>query len=129
MNTREAIEQNPVLSDEDKKALLGAVCTRGRYKGYLLTNAPSPAKRPIDWLAWQVLVGHLAPVRISIAGLFFNRSDAYIELDKRTEKAGLTFALNTCEPAYRWNLWANRYDRERGQVELKQLYKLKASKK
>ncbi|MBT8449535.1 MAG: hypothetical protein KJO69_07590, partial [Gammaproteobacteria bacterium] len=124
MNTYEAIKQNPVLPSRVKNQLLGAVAKQGKNKGYLLSNAPDQRTRPGDWLAWQVLISNLAPARTSVWGLIMsNTKEKYSELDDLVQNAGLVFALNTCEPAYRWNIWAHRYDRDKGQEELQRLYR------
>lgn len=114
MNTKELIETYPGLSDEARRHLLKAVSTRGKSKGYLLASQPSCYKQPDKFVAWTCLVGNLAPARISVFSVAFapeNVANSYKALDKEvTECAGFTFALNAVEPAFRWNLWAHRYD-------------------
>ena len=123
MNTKQAIEQNPILSDAHKQFLLNAICTRGKYKGYLLANAPSARTRPEGWLAWQVLVSNLAPARVAAWSLMFSdQGDKFKGLDDAVNLAGLQFALNACEPAFRWNLWANRYNRDKAQAMVPVMY-------
>ena len=106
MNTAEMIELFPI--PEDSKALLRkAIATRGKNKGYLLSDAPG------DNIGWQVLISYVAPARVKVWGLMMRGdcADAYNKLDKELYRLGcVNHALNSVEPAYRWNLSAHRYN-------------------
>ena len=111
-NTKQLIESFPGIDSADKKLLLSAISTRGSHKGFILSNAPSPSKNESRWLAWQVLITNLAPMRASVWSLMFSgQKDEYKRLDDIVEKTGLAHALNAIEPPFRWNLWAHHNDR------------------
>jgi hypothetical protein len=112
VNTRELIENWPGLEPELRDALLSVISTRGKWKGYLLANSPSPSKEPARNAAWQAALGELAPVRTSVWALmimdeetraFYNRLEAALQ-------GNLGFALRVYEPPFRWNLFAHRVD-------------------
>jgi hypothetical protein len=111
-NTQQLIEQWPDLDSDVRTNLLLAVSSRGKNKGFLLANAPAQSDSD-KWAAWSALAGNLAPARIGICGLLFGGPSAerYSVLDKVvTDNPGFLLALNAVEPAYRWNLWAHRYN-------------------
>jgi hypothetical protein len=111
-NTQQLIEQWPDFCDSDRADFLSVICKRGKNKGFLLANAPAQSDS-LRWAAWSALAGNLAPSRIGICGLLFGGggASAYSVLDKVvTDNQGFLFALNAVEPAYRWNLWAHRYN-------------------
>lgn len=111
MNTAELIDLAP-FSQETKDILKGAIATRGKNKGYVKASPGSS-----EHLVWNLLISRLAPARVTIASLMLNaKSEEFVKLDKELDTWPLfTFALNACEPAFRWNLWAHRYDREKAQ--------------
>lgn len=111
MNTKQLIENWPAFDAETKAILLQAISTRGKHKGFILASAPSERKRPEAWLAWQVLISNLAPVRASVWGLMFsNKVDLFKQLDNIVGARDFVFALNAIEPAARWNLWCMNHD-------------------
>jgi len=120
-NTKQLIERWPNLADDIRADLLSAICTRGKNKGYLLESCPSP-KNPGRWAAWQALMSRLAPVRTSIWSLMLGGAEAkrYDEIDKALDASvgpqTAAFMLNSAERPFRFNLWANRFDREKAQV-------------
>ena len=123
MNTAELIQRIPGLTDEQRQAFLGACSTRGKHKGYLLSKG--------NGVAWQVLVGYLAPARaggVTQAWLENDEARAWRrELEKAAVFSHLGSYINATEPACRWNLWAHRYDRlralERIETALKRIEK------
>lgn len=116
MKTRELIESYPFISDEERAGLLGAISTRGKWKGYLLARAPSASTRPNDLAAWEAMVGFLAPARISIFSMMFDPDPeaqaAHTRFDTAL-KGDLGKLLNITEPPMRWNLYAYHHDVEK----------------
>lgn len=112
MNTRELIEIWPSFTDAERAALLQAVSTRGKNKGYLLASSPA-GSAGTKYVAWQVLVSNVAPARVSLWGLISgNGSALFSELDSKVSTALFRTALNAVEPACRWNLWHLNHDRD-----------------
>lgn len=56
INTAELLRLHPDIPEDVREMLLGACSTRGKNKGMLLANAPSPYDHPERWAAWQYLV-------------------------------------------------------------------------
>lgn len=112
-NTRELLEAWPGLDDDVRAALLSAISTRGKNKGYLLANSPA-TDAGAKYVAWQALVGELAPVRASVWGLMFLRANDKALYDRLVKvlELGLGFAVRAYEPGFRWSLFANRYNVE-----------------
>ena len=118
MNTRELIEQWPLFDQGTRTALLQAVSTRGKYRGYLLSSAP-PQDKGEKWAAWSALVSNLAPARVSIFGAMFAPSrKRFSELERTTDSRLFRACLNATEPAGRWNLWYFHNSRETAQRNL-----------
>ncbi len=114
-NTRELIEAWPCLDDDVRAALLSAVSTRGKFKGYVLANSPAVGTGS-KYISWQAIIGELAPVRTSVFGLLLAPADLIALYDRLEEalsgKFGLGLALRAQEPALRWSLFAHRYELE-----------------
>lgn len=118
MNTRELIETWPLFSDDHRAALLQAISSRGKNKGYLLASAPAQQKRD-KWAAWSALVSHLAPARVSLWGLIWAADkERFTELEQATDNRLFRACLNTVEPSLRWNLWAYHHDQEAARAKL-----------
>lgn len=111
MNTEQLIKHYPGIPDDVRELLLKAVSTRGKYKGYLLTNPPK-----VGAGAWYSLVWILAPSRVSY-GKLFGLEHELVTLDPT-----FNAALNIVEPPFRWNVWNPEWDRELKRV--KKLCKL-----
>ena len=105
MNTLELINSWSKFSDEDKALLSLAICSRGRYKGYLLANKPSDRAKGAVWEAFMLSI---APARATMFGAFgdsesFGAADDLITADFK-------MCVNAVEPNFRWNLFDHRYD-------------------
>lgn len=111
-NTRELIEAWPHLDPKVRAALLSVVSTRGKYKGYILSSAPSPSKDRDRYNAWQAVISELAPVRVSVWGLICQTDEQreFFNLVEESLQGQLGLALRVYEPALRWSLFAHRYD-------------------
>lgn len=110
-NTRELLEAWPDLDDDIRATLLSAISSRGKFKGYVLATAP-PMNAGDKYIAWQALMGELAPVRMSIGGMMFmskSQREVYDRLEKAME-GNLGTALRAQEPALRWSLFAYHYN-------------------
>ena len=113
MNTKQLFETWPGLEPEDREALLSIISTRGKWKGYVLANAPSERQHPKRYYVWQAVVSYLAPVRVSISGLMFASDEHrkfHDDLDRVLRESKLYIALNPVEPPFRWNLYAHQRD-------------------
>jgi hypothetical protein len=110
MNTKELLESWPGLSDQERADLLSAISTRGKHSGFLLCSAPSSTKRPMAHAAWCALVSNLAPQRIPVFSLMLGAGEDFKRLDDALERVQLRTPLNACEPPFRWNLFAHRFD-------------------
>lgn len=118
MNTNQLIENWTGLSDEVKAQLQRAVSTRGKFKGYIKSSAPSPTKDPVGWSAWQALIGEVAPVRSNIWSQMFASGEQEASLKSlraavEKQGGGFSFCLRAVEPPFRWSLFHNRYDLEK----------------
>jgi hypothetical protein len=107
LTTRQLLQAWPGLTDEDRALLLSAVATRGKWKGFLLSRAPS-GNTPRSQ-AWNALVSNLAPARVSIANVILGNSETFTRLDKALTSTGLDQALRIVEPSFRWNLVAHHF--------------------
>jgi len=115
VNTQQLIEAWPYFSAEVRDELKGAIATKGKWKGFVLASKPSLPSRAA---AWSALMANLCPGRAGVYSMMLGKSDRVramiTEIDKN-HLNGLTFlqALNAVEPAFRWNMWALRNDREK----------------
>lgn len=105
MNTHELITAIEAFNEADTALFHSALATRGKNKGMLKAKAP---KQGTDaWLAWQVLVMEVAPMRASIGGIMLldtEKSDEWHRLSALMDKVGMSVLLVLSEPQMRWNL-------------------------
>lgn len=111
-NTAELIQAWPGLNDDDRALLGSVVSSRGKWKGYVLANAPAAGRDSKRCAAWQAIMAELAPARVGVYTLMIMDDDskALFESLGRVMRGGLGFALRVYEPPYRWSLAAHHYD-------------------
>jgi hypothetical protein len=114
-NTRELIEAWPGLDNAVRAALLSAISTRGRWKGFLLASPPSMRSNPTKALAWQAIIGQLAPVRASVWAqmMFTQEQRKEFEALELAVAGTLGLAIRAQEPDFRWSLFAHHSDTDK----------------
>ena len=58
----------PVLSEPTRAALAACIAKRGKNKGQLLAQCPSPFTQPLAYAAWQGAQMVCNPFKVSIVG-------------------------------------------------------------
>jgi hypothetical protein len=112
-NTQELIERWPYFDEETKIMLLSAISTRGRYKGFLLSNPPSEKETPMRYMAWQALISNLAPSRVSVMGLMLSEHNYWFNIFDNQFDTSFIACINAVEPDFRWNINAlNQHPKE-----------------
>jgi len=122
MNTEDIIKQFPI-PEADRDWLMGAIATRGKYRGNLKAKASGTAA---EKAAWQCLVGFLAPARVNAYALMMMdeaTAGTYRRIDAELMRTNtiVPFLLNAGEPGLRWNLWSTRYDAAKVEAIIPQL--------
>lgn len=116
MNTHELFVTAPGLDHVVRNWLLDVVSTRGKWKGYLLNNAPSQSKDPVRWATWQAIMGFLAPTRCSMFSLMlmgdkeqkvYNKVDEALKARVPGTNHAVFMFLQAAEPPFRWNMFAH----------------------
>jgi len=107
MNTLDLINAWKKFSDDEKALLSLAICTRGKNKGYLLSNKPKNKRAAIVWNQFMM---NIAPVRASLWPIMTNDEPELALTVDALITPMFRYAINATEPAFRWNLWAHRYD-------------------
>lgn len=119
MNTHELLVNAPGIDTVARRWLLDVVTTRGKWKGYLLTNAPRQSKDPVRWATWQAIMSFLAPARCSMFPLMLmddetQRAFHKVDAAMKTEVSGtgwpLYIFIQAFEPPFRWNMFAANRD-------------------
>lgn len=133
INTYRTIESWPGISSEVRRVLSRALSTRGKYKGFLKANAPSPSKDPEGNLAWNLIQSFNAPSRVSIGALLLRGQDGLREeILEALESACLVLsglevdgirlplgaAIRIMEPDYRWNMYAHGKDLDNARLRI-----------
>lgn len=112
MKLANLIDASVTLSPRAKAALHGAIATRGKRKGFVLNNKPSGKGREDHAVAWESLIGVLAPVRMSVWFLMTASADEK-ELWTQCNAWCERFAsvINHCGQApFQFNLWHHHHD-------------------
>tara|TARA_R110002126_G_scaffold273165_1_gene417631 strand:- start:354 stop:725 length:372 start_codon:yes stop_codon:yes gene_type:complete len=111
MKTSELINGWHSFSDADKELLSLAVCTRGKNKGFLLANKPKGK----PGMVWDAVMLTVAPARSSLFGAMSGNEDDRKAFADTCDLMSANFgmAIKASEPAFRWNLFAHRYDCEK----------------
>lgn len=116
MTTIEQIIENTNLSSAAQTELKNAFTSRGKRKGLIKKSTPAGGKP--GHIAWQCVIGVVAPVRLShasiIGSLLFRDDDVralYDELESWVESPSVKAWLNARgQRPFEFNLYAHRYD-------------------
>lgn len=104
IKTKELIERWPLIDEETRQQLLGAISKTGKYKGYLLANAPNVSRKEAH-IAWQVIMLNVAPSRLGVRDLMASgQSSGFADLSDKIDKGKLGAAIRVVEPVFRWDI-------------------------
>jgi len=112
MTTIEQIINNSRLSTVAQHELKNAFTTQGKRKG--LIKKSTPAKGKTGHIAWQCVIGVVAPVRMSFSSLLFmddTTRTLHDEIEAWVEEPRVRIWLNARgQRPFEFNLYAHSYD-------------------